>query len=820
MEGASMSGVADQSQRMLRPNIAAFLYYFAAKAALIWFVIFLGTVFIFGQFDSGSSLLFSFLLFIAATSFAYILRLFKYDKERYIFQLEYFVYKGGGVVSDVERELVVKNVTHVKFLRPFLENLFFQTGSIHIQSAGAMDTEIHLKHIDRPVEVYEEILGIMKQKEFKLTRENLVQEETPHVLAVFFEVFYHVFGVSAFFLLYLSPIVLESEVDMASFFQNHGVWIILACLVVLPLWIGYSILHFMDLKRRVYRLYEDAIEYTEGFLNKERVIIPIENLSDSDVHQTFISRFFGLYDVRLSCQGSGQEILFKNILNGEVIAKNIDRLISERKTLGAASVNAEMPSEDHLVEGAQPFNRKVSYDREYKTEYRMKPLRVWLPFVVVLPLSIFVFPITIIYLIRKIIEQNCNTFLVKEDGFAHHYKFLSSRVRDFSLEKITGITFRRGIWDRLLGSCNVVFWSVGAGQSIVFKHVPYDEQMRDRILVKKGMREEEILHKVDSAFNIADFVMANCVLIGLLIVPVWIAVLALAGEGLMFTSLSVALLVLVTYKITYYRKEGMTCYRDYVHFHRGLFRLENVYVLYDDVKDITTVRYPLRNTGNLQFNVAGEMVSPLYAAQFEKNPKMAVSTRMMKSNQFVIHYVNNIPVLDEMIDTIFYRRPEAQEIARMMQNPVDTSSNALHVSKPALANPLCKHLFWLVPVDALAVFLIYLSPVEVILNSAAVLLFVNIFIFGLIIVQVLVISNCIQDYRVLKRSGVFFKKQTSVTFNKIDFINMDQKLLNKIFRNGNVSINTIGSSKVELFIENIPDFRQFYAKLKEKYQGR
>jgi hypothetical protein len=42
-------------------------------------------------------------------------------------------------------------------------------------------------------------------------------------------------------------------------------------------------------------------------------------------------------------------------------------------------------------------------------------------------------------------------------------------------------------------------------------------------------------------------------------------------------------------------------------------------------------------------------------------------------------------------------------------------------------------------------------------------------------------------------------------------------MLNKMFHNGNISVNTTGSSTPELIIGNIDNFKEFYDILKKYY---
>ena len=86
----------------------------------------------------------------------------------------------------------------------------------------------------------------------------------------------------------------------------------------------------------------------------------------------------------------------------------------------------------------------------------------------------------------------------------------------------------------------------------------------------------------------------------------------------------------------------MRFYKDYVYFQRGIFFKEFYYVPYNNIKDITTVKYPLSSLGVLSFNVAGESV----VQQGDK--------KTIISNSFTIHYADNIETKDELIDMIFY----------------------------------------------------------------------------------------------------------------------------------------------------------------------
>jgi uncharacterized membrane protein YdbT with pleckstrin-like domain len=76
----------------------------------------------------------------------------------------------------------------------------------------------------------------------------------------------------------------------------------------------------------------------------------------------------------------------------------------------------------------------------------------------------------------------------------------------------------------------------------------------------------------------------------------------------------------------------------------------------------------------------------------------------------------------------------------------------------------------------------------------------------------------LENARILYKKGVLFKFQQSVLYKKIDSIDNGQGMFNKIFTNGNITINTAGSSAPEMVLRSVEEFDALYAKLKEFYK--
>ncbi|MCK5269029.1 MAG: PH domain-containing protein, partial [Spirochaetes bacterium] len=735
-----------ETKEFLKPDIKAFLFYGFIRS-------FLASVVLFGILYFGCRLFISFvsddmsktkyflilanylwsILSIAAL-FIYVSLSVKYKKEKYFFYEDKLIYKGGGIFSDFERELSVKHITHVTMMLPFIENKLFKTGYIKIESAGALTSEIFLRAVANPKGLYENIIKIMKKNGFKLNRETLVEQEKPHPLAVLFEVF-GVFAGMIFFIGYMSfAMVDEFKVDIGKLASEHGSLLFGGLALLILGVLTFCFFHFLDLKKRIYDLYEDTIAYTEGFLNKNYSFIPIENLADSSVTQSIPSRIFGLYDVKISCQGSGQEIIFKNIKNGETLSKKIDELISKTKTI----INEEAKEVISGVIGdtsvAKPAIHKVETDREYKDEYRMEKLRTWMPAIILSPLLIVLFPVGIIVAISNAITVACNVFRVKADTVEHSFSFLSKKTKEFSLDKVTGIVIKESFMDKWCRTCSILFWSIGSGENVTFLNIKKTKQLQEKILAKKGIRNQNILFTLNSSYDIASMIKGNLytyLILAVLLLPCFIF---FPFYGLLSTAILVVICsITFIYRTIYYKKSKVVFYEDYVRFTRGLFFVEDYFVYYDDIKDISTTRFPMSNRGNVKFNVVGERI-----IQTQNGNRII-------SNSFTIRFVDNIKVLDELIDTIFYQRPSVEKINEFKKHMEETSLNPVYSTKPCLSNYLLFVLPLVIIVDVITIVIFYWITFNApSLAVICVLLLFSLIIIGAVIIVIKAISYNIQ----------------------------------------------------------------------------
>lgn len=765
-------------------------------------------------------------VFILLKIYSYISINIRFKKERYIFHANRFIRHSGSIFSDSETELIVKNITHLTMHLPWLQHKLFATGNISVQAAGSAFAEIYLNSIEDPEEFYGYIQKIMQHNGFKLSKNRLVQKEKPHTLGVLFETFKNSLWVLVF-VVYI--FVGLGEIKL---FSIPFIFPIITFTIILALiWL---ILDFLNLKNRVYSIYNDTITYSEGFLSKNYAIVPVENLADASLTQTVIDRLFGLYDIKLSCQGLGKEILFKNLVNGKLVEKNIDDLISKTSSL----ISAEKAE---IIKKQAYKTQPLPKDTRFTSTFRMDASRTFLPFVILFAInfllaivSLFLYQINqtaglimsgitapigwivtiwFFMMIGSTIKYFATKYYIKKDSMEEQYHFLSKKHVEFTNDKIMSVIFKESFIDRWFNTCSIVFWSIGSGADITFTNIKKSSGLYSLILEKFGIKKQEVLFNMDSRFSAVEMLKATffITLFAFILVPAS-AIGTLYNPLFLIPILVIIFLysTFIIYNGIFYRRSKMVFYKDYVYFQHGIFFKEFYYVLYDNIKDITTLKYPFSSLGSVTFNVAG--VGLVKKGNDERQVP----------HHFKINFIPDIDTKDELIDIIFDKRPSSSQIQDMQHNIHSYSPKPMLVSKPDLANSLVSLL-----IASVIIFpLIIILPITTLrIPFAAVppqfIIFPLIIILSVIItwtvLAVRMRSYMIQPYRVLSKSGILYKKQISIVFSKIDHINQYQGFFNKTFKNGSIYVNTTGSSEAELIISNIKDFKYFYELLKKHY---
>lgn len=821
---------------VLKPNRVAFVYFNFLKSFLGTSFVFLIIFFLLISIELISFAILSLLIAFVFLLYRYFDLRAAYNKTNYNFYDSKIIVNTGTLFSNSSVELVVKNIVQATMIKPFIENKLFGVGVIQIKLAGSAGIEGAFNYIENPSSAYQSVEKIMQKNGFSLKKKRLIQKERPAVIGVLMNMLGLIVGGIFVVVWFVVPSFIAVFVFVGPFIS-----IILLILILISLLIG-AYINYMNLIKRKYYLYDDTIIFFEGFLTKVYSFIPVENLANSEITQSLFEKIFSIHDIKISCQGASHKIIFKNLKNGVLMERNIDNLIKNSTSLvGKSSGKKEVNREVTAMKVKPRKTQGVFFDSNFVYETKMDFLRSTFGlmfFALIAIIILFLFGILIgnIFIIFTgffwiliagifaglglLVKIIFTKYYVLEKGISEKFDFLNKRNVEFSNEKITGIIFKKNFIDNFFDTFSVVFWSIGSSADINFKNIKENVGLKENFLSKIGINKEDEVYRINSEFNLIDFLKANAVLTILLFIWILNGLILTLLIDFSFIIIPIITLILFTilvfYKKWFYNTSKLVFTKNYLYFRAGIFFINEYYSLYDNVKDITTIRFPFTKTGCITFNVAGESNSQTQKnniSLFSSNDDSSVGeTSFGIPHTFTINYSPRIDDKDELVDMILYKRLSKSEINNFKTSNQNFAKTILK-AKPSVKNSLFIVGIFLGFFTIIAsIFAFIISPILIIIP---IILFI--LIISWIVISVKVMSYIIQPYRLVAKSGVFYKKQTSIVFNKIDHLTNHQGLINKIFRNGSIFVFTTGSSSVELFIMNIPGFDEFYKKLEDFY---
>lgn len=732
---------------------------------------------------------------VVLAAFACLAGRARYRKTVYEVHADRIVVHGGGLVSDHEVEVHYPNITHVKWIRPWLFYKLFGVGWVTVEVAGGGAGSIAFHGIERSEEVQAEIRRHMGQV-FSMSTDRLLHEEKPAGVGIFVDLIVRAAGAVIAFIFVGAGIfdrvrrVVEDR-DWLSAVDFHPAWVLLILLAGLVA-LGLMALRFLDLKRRDYRVYDGVIEYHEGFLSRHDAFMPVENLSNSSISRRITERVTNLYNVVVSCQGAGQEVVFLYLRNGPALNQVLDGLIDA----SGPPATAAPPAAQAEVDGAAPEphvdEAGVVADALPGGEvggpeaiHRMHVVRSLVPmvlyFVVLLPLLIFA-PMVLLLLViqfgRRLIRVFRTTYRLRQNSVQESYQFVSMRNREFSNDKITGVVFRENLLDRIFDTISIEFWSIGDGKEIVFQNVKKSEPLVAAACARARIRMDGPVETIHPDFSGGRFASANLPLLAL-----YVGLIAgvVAAAVIYHWTISLSLVVLIPLPLwgwicgyIYHSRASLSMHPDCMVFRRGILVRQKTCARYANIKDVTTLKFPGYDCGSMRFNVAGERV--------EEGSRGSASPY-----GFTMRYIPGIIRKSECFDHEVLARDAAQPTRT--QEPIE--------ARKAIGNTVVKTLLTGVIVFPLSVLLPVTLPLYVRWAS--------------------LVRYRIEPGRVLMRKGKLYRRQTSILFDRIDHIQTRQGALNKLFKNGDILISTAGSSGAELILANVKGHEAFYAALREQH---
>ena len=724
-----------------------------------------------------------------------------YRKETYRILADRLVATRGGLLSDQTTELDVRNITQVKLRLPWPRYPLFKVGDVMIESAGSGDSEIVLRHVVQPERIYEDLADLMRRNGFALGKAELLHEEQPDLVGVIVECV----GIALFAVLALVFATAEVLGEVLA----SGRLPIVAMLTGVPITIAGFVglaLHFLDMRRRTYRVYDDAVVYTEGFLTRQNSFFPAENLADCTTKRTLVDQVLGLYDVGVSCQGSGAEVKFRRLRNGPALAEAVDQLAETFKDRrpGDREEDEQDPALSAEVDpDAAPraaVAAGVPASEAWTAELEMHRLRAVLPHLLA---CAFLFPLIPIWLVSGLqagIRAFCTTFEVKPGSVRSSYKFLTTSVRDFAYDKITGVAVREGPLDRMLGTITVELWSIGAGEPLVLQHVRRSELDLEALLRQAGIPVGEPLAVMPARFGLGVALRARLPLVlflGLLCLAFVISAALWSGWLLTpLVPLAGAVVAGLLYAVGRYKRVRATFYAQHVEARDGLLWRDTFHARYANVKKTVLTRYPGSGQGSVQFFVAGER--RIEAKGKKAKGKENAAMRVVPYG-FTVGYLEQIDRKKALLDTMLERPDRSTAEQLVGEGPVPEAETVAE-GRPDLGNSMVK----LVALSAVIVVGLPLLPVTA----------------PLVFWSVRRRSYRLERSRAVFASGILYRKQASVLFDRIDAIRHQQGALNKMFRNGQVVVLTAGSSAPDLVLAALPGYLDFHEEIQRRYRRR
>jgi|GEM_PF-2276636 len=73
--------------------------------------------------------------------------------------------------------------------------------------------------------------------------------------------------------------------------------------LVLLIIAAFTFFAYMKIRARKYRIYEDKVEWYEGFINIKKIMIPFDRVTDVGFSKNIVDRFFSTGSLRLNTAG-------------------------------------------------------------------------------------------------------------------------------------------------------------------------------------------------------------------------------------------------------------------------------------------------------------------------------------------------------------------------------------------------------------------------------------------------------------------------------------------------------------------------------------
>ncbi|MBA2661550.1 MAG: PH domain-containing protein [Bradymonadaceae bacterium] len=750
-------------------------------------------------------------LFVVLVGLKLGARVVRFQKTTYSFYPERVILHTGGLIGERSVDLQLKNITQIGATLPFIENRLYKSGNVTIQAAGSAGAEITMESVADPMFFYDELAKRMRANGFSIKRTQEIQRERPGLVGTSLEM-----GEKAVWALFSLAILLaQFSVAVANVLSDDkiasdslGFYAFLATTgFVALLGVAWSALHFIDLLQRTYILYDDVIDYHDGFMTQRHRFIPIENLADVTLSQSLPRRMLNIADLVVSCQGADTNIKFKVMPRAEQFKANLERLIRARAPRPMASTNAGLDvlgaPDDHGVAVA-PVRRPTLNRPEL--ELRISLARaiggtlishgifvaaaialgaVAISIVVgldidgieevvaasgiaTLVLLVVVAAVVVRVGVTHGVNHYATRYRIDDHKLGLHFSLFNKRQVEFTLDKVTAVSVSHGIFDRLFKTASLTFNSIGSSETVVFEHVPNGRATAAEILERIGLSGGQAQSVLRSDFSMGQFVRARA-----LSVAVWTTLIAINVVVAIFAPMFwllvaffvFAMVLRFAHHVVFYQRCRLDLFADRLHLRQGIFTIHHHHAALHHIKHLQSMRYIGSETGRLSWVVGGGAGAGL-------------------------DYLSRVDMLHERLDATLYAHP-----IKPVRQPSEFDTTTLRTAQRAVSNALVRLVvtsFILLPLVALLPFTVALS-----------------------VARARRTRYVAQSRRVVATWGLIYRSRKTILYNRIDHLTTSRGLLNKMFGNGNVGVATVGSNVTDMVLAEIKDHQGFYSIVEE-----
>ena len=713
----------------------------------------------------------------------------QFHKTKTEFYKKRIIHYTGGLVSNRQTTLEIHNVTHIKLIHPFLRHALFSTSHLRVQAAGSGGVEVHAQDFLHGEETYTYLQQLMQKNGFSIKKTRLLQQEKPSTAAILIQNI----GFAALFLFFLGP----GTIGAIFFLGALAPLAILLFVAIIPWFVTY----LLDQIKREYHVYEDAIEYHEGFLTKKHSLLPAENLAEANNTQQLLDRILGVSNIVISTQGSGQTS-FSNMPRGEQLEKTIDELAKAYKPLTNKTATQKPTQQQAATKQASTQTNKEIRANTFSSAYKQHLPRALLTavltglgaaivataFIVVdqgIQEATGVFAAVIFLVVfmlgagRTVTQALFTDYEVRERGVYQKYELLQRTTQEFTDDKLVGLEIKRNVADKLLNTASITFQSLSTAPNVTFKHIKNPQQLI-QALKKKYYLDTAAQQTIPAQYSLARAASKNASLllaVTIFSIGAYTAATLLTPIPQNILNTALAIIAASTFlagvlRILTYKNSSLLLAEEHLEHTVGFLTTKTEVVRYEDIKHQAGTHYRATSVGSVYVGIGGTS----QAADQSNQRSLSVP------NGFSANY---LPKSHEVLDTLDAR----------ILNEKNTLNQALKTTRQELKNR-----FYNAALLSIPTLLLSLVWLPISMWRASKYRYEQ------------------EAKRVVEYRGVWHTTKHSVLYKNIDHLASNEGLINKLAKNGNVHIYTLGSSGAELTLRNINDYHSWREELEKNYQ--